>query len=294
MCCISGNAALRPSLRPALLILALTSCTKHYSAEGVVLKIDPPRQTVTISHRAIPHYMEGMAMPFIVRDPRELAGLTPGARITFRLNVSPRRSRGTRISRIRRESTGIDDVPAPPPLHRLAVGDSVPAFTLTDQDHQTVHLSDFLGRPLVLDFIYTRCPLPDVCPRLSANMARLQKRFGARLPLLSITLDPQFDTPEVLADYAKRWRADPRNWRFLTGTDDQIRAVAARFGLVYWPEEGLITHTAVTAIIDSEGKLAALLEGSRFTSQQLLDLTSTTLGLPAQPQAPGPPNPPAP
>ncbi|MDQ2946724.1 MAG: SCO family protein, partial [Acidobacteriota bacterium] len=236
---------------------------------------------------AIPHYMEGMVMPFTVGDPRELADLTPGARITFRID-------GTRISRIRRESTGIDDVPAPPPDNRLVVGDPVPAFALTDQNNQLVHLSDFAGRPIVLDFIYTRCPLPDVCPRLSANMARLQKRFGARLTLLSITLDPQFDTPEVLADYARRWRADARSWHFLTGPGDQIRDVAAKFGLVYWAEEGLITHTAVTAIIDSNGKLAALLEGSRFTSQQLLDLTSTTLGLPAQPQAPGRPNPPAP
>ncbi len=287
MSCISGNAG----LRPALLIFTLSACTRHYRAEGVVLKIDPPRQTVTVSHRAIPHYMEGMVMPFSVSDPRELADLAPGARITFRLAVSPK---GSRISRIRRESTGIDDVPVPPPDNRLAIGDPAPAFALTDQNNQLIHLSDFPGKPIVIDFIYTRCPLPDVCPRLSANMARLQKRFGTRLALLSITLDPQFDTPEVLADYARRWHADPRNWRFLTGPDDQIRAVAAKFGLVYWAEEGLITHTAVTAIIDSKGKLAALLEGSRFTSQQLLDLTSATLGLPAQPQAPGPPNPPAP
>ena len=257
----------------------------------MVLKIDASRQTVTISHRAIPHYMEGMVMPFTVSDSHELENLAPGARITFRLDVTPKR---TRISRIRRESTGIDDVPVPPPDNRLVVGDPIPAFELTDQNNHLVHLSDFIGRPIVLDFIYTRCPLPDVCPRLSANMARLQKRFGGQLPLLSITLDPQFDTPEVLADYARRWRADSRSWHFLTGPGDQIRAVAAKFGLVYWAEEGLITHTAVTAIIDSEGKLAALLEGSRFTSQQLLDLTSTTLGLPAQPQAPGRPNPPAP
>lgn len=289
---ISANENRMHSPRHAIfvLILSATACTKHYRAEGVVLRVDLPSQTLTISHRAIPHYMEAMVMPFRARHPRELANLTPGARINFRVEVG---SKSTRISQIRRESTSLDDVPAPPPIDRLAVGDPVPAFSLTDQNNQTVRLSDFLGRPIVLDFIYTRCPLPDVCPRLSANMARLQKRFGTRLALLSITLDPHFDTPEILADYARRWRADARNWRFLTGPDDQIRAIASKFGLVYWAEEGLITHTAVTAIVDSEGKLRAVLEGSRFTSQQLLDLTSTSLGLPAQPQAPGPPNSPA-
>jgi protein SCO1/2 len=235
--------------------------------------------------------MEGMVMPFTASDPRELTDLSPGARITFQLDVSREK---TRISRIRRESIGIDDVPAPPPVNRLAVGDPVPAFTLMDQNNQIIHLSDFLGRPIVLDFIYTRCPLPDVCPRLSANLARLQKRFGPRLPLLSITLDPQFDTPEVLAAYAHRWRADPANWHFLTGPEDRIRALASNFGLVYWNEEGLVTHTAVTALIDSQGKLAALLEGSRFTSQQLLDLASTALELRAQPSLPDPPNAPVP
>ena len=218
-------------------------------------------------------------MPFIARDPRELAGLVPGSRITFHLEVSPK---ATRISHIRRESTGIEDVPTPT-LSKLSIGDPVPAFTLTDQTNHAIKLTDFRGSPVVLDFIYTRCPLPDVCPRLSANMARLQKRFGARVQLLSITLDPQFDTTEVLAAYAGRWQADPVNWRFLTGSEEQIRAVASHFGLVFWPEEGLITHTAVTAIIDAQGRLAALLEGSRFTSQQLLDLTTTTLELPAQP-----------
>ena len=288
MYCISGKAGLGPAILSIVLFAA--SCTKHYRAEGVVLKIDALRQTLTISHRAIPHYMEAMVMPFTARDPRELASLVPGSRVTFHLDVG---SKATRISHIKRESTSIEDVPTASAA-KLAIGAPVPVFTLTDQNNSSVRLSDFLGRPVVLDFIYTRCPLPDVCPRLSANMARLQKRFGTRVSLLSITLDPQFDTPEVLAEYARRWQADPRSWKFLTGSDDQIQAVASEFGLVYWPEEGLITHTAVTAIIDSEGKLAAILEGSRFTSQQLLDLTSTTLGLQAQPPAPGPPNPPAP
>jgi len=95
--------------------------------------------------------------------------------------------------------------------------------------------------------------------------------------LLTITLDPRFDTPAVLAEYAERWRADPRQWFFLTGPEDDIRKVAGHFGVIFWPEEGAITHTSSTAIIGRDGRLAALVEGSSFTSQQLIDLVQTEL-----------------
>ena len=263
-------------MRKAVLLIAAlaSSCTKHYRAEGVVLRVNPQERTVTISHRAIPGYMEAMAMPFPVRKPAELEGLAPGARITFGLEVS---RHGTLVSRIRRESTRIEDVPQLDQSQKLAVGAVVPDFALQDQRGHTVHLSDLRGRVLALDFIYTRCPIPDVCPRLSANFARLQKRYGARITLVSITIDPQYDTPPVLTEYARRWQANPDNWIFLTGSPDAIGAVAAKFGLVYWPEEGTITHTAATAIIGPSGELKALLEGSSYTSQQLLDLVETAL-----------------
>jgi protein SCO1 len=132
------------------------------------------------------------------------------------------------------------------------------------------------GRAVAIDFIYTRCPMPDVCPRLSANFARLQKRFGDKVMLLSITLDPEYDTAEVLADYARRWRAEA-GWRFLTGSPKAIQDVAGRFGVIYWPEDGVLTHTSATAVIDRAGRLAALVEGSSYTSQQLLDLVASTL-----------------
>ena len=153
----------------------------------------------------------------------------------------------------------------------------MPDFSLTDQNGALVRLSSLQGQVVAIDFIYTRCPLPDVCPRLSANFARLQKRFAGKMALLSITLDPQHDTPQVLAEYAARWRADSHTWLFLTGPDDDIRKIAGHFGVVFWAEEGAITHTSTTAIIDRTGKLAAMVEGSSFTSQQLIDLVHTEL-----------------
>jgi protein SCO1/2 len=260
------------------LCLFLCSCARHFHAQGIVLAIDRPNQTLTISHRAIPGYMEAMSMPFHVEAARDLEHLTPGSRIDFQLKVT----RGAVIARhVHFEQAAVDGIPLPKADDKIAIGERMPDFTLTDQAGRAVRLSGFQGQLVAVDFIYTRCPLPDVCPRLSANFARLQKRYAGKMVLLSITLDPRHDTPEVLAEYAGRWRADSHTWLFLTGSEDDIRKVAGHFGVVYWPEEGAITHTSSTAIIDRAGKLAALVEGSSFTSQQLIDLVGTELGAPA-------------
>jgi len=269
MFCISSKRA-----SSALLFLLLSSCARHFRGQGIVLAVDSPHRMLTISHRAIPGYMEAMAMPFHTETAHDLDGLQPGSRIDFELKVT--RS-ATTVRHVRLQQTGLADVPLPTAEDKIAIGNPVPDFALTGQDGRTVRLSSFQGQLVAVDFIYTRCPLPDVCPRLSANFARLQKRFAGRMVLLTITLDPRFDTPAVLAEYAERWRADPRQWFFLTGLEDDVRKVAGHFGVIYWPEEGAITHTSSTAIIGRDGRLQALVEGSSFTSQQLIDLVQAEL-----------------
>jgi protein SCO1/2 len=255
----------------------LSSCARHFRAQGIVLAVDRPNRVLTISHRAIPGYMEAMSMPFHVESPRDLDQLQPGSRIDFQLKVT---RHATVARHIHLQQTALDGIQVPKAEGKIAVGAPLPDFTLTGQNGGAVTLSSFRGQLVLVDFIYTRCPLPDVCPRLSANFARVAKKFAGQLVLLSITLDPQHDTPQVLSDYATRWRADPRTWEFLTGPDNDIRKVAGYFGVVYWPEEGAITHTSSTAIIDRTGRLAAQVEGSSFTSQQLLDLVSANLPKP--------------
>jgi protein SCO1 len=272
MSCISSRAC---ATGLCAVCLGFASCARHYRAQGIVLAVDRPNQTVTISHRAIPGYMDAMAMPFHTGPSEHLDQLTPGSRIEFQLQVGQTSST---VRHIRVQQTGIAEVPLPKAEGKLAIGDLVPDFTLTDQDGRAVKLSDFHGQLVAVDFIYTRCPMPDVCPRLSANFARLQKRFGGQIVLLSISLDPEYDTPAVLTDYAHRWRADSEMWRFLTGTMEDVRRVAGRFGVVYWAEEGAITHTSSTAIVDRDGRLRAVVEGSSFTSQQLIDLVNAFRG----------------
>ena len=207
--------------------------------------------------------MPAMSMPFRFD---KVDGLAPGAHIEFEL-----RSGLARKVRVLKQALGQIRTPAP----TVRVGDVVPDFELTDHLNRPTRLSAFRGRVVVVDFIYTRCPLPEVCPRLSANFARLQKRFAGReVSLLSITLDPQFDTPQVLADYARRWRADPEQWRFLTG---DIRPVATMFGLLFWAEDFAITHSNSTVVIGRDGRLSALVEGAGYTAEQLGDIVEPLL-----------------
>jgi protein SCO1/2 len=236
----------------------------------MVLRIDPQARSILVSHHDVPGFMPAMTMPFSVAPAEDLGALRAGSRIEFRLRVRGGESRAEKI----RVLTQDFDFPVPQPAP-LPVGALAPDFRLTDQSGNPVRLSDFRGKTVVIDFIYTRCPLPEVCPRLSANFARLQRRFRpAQVALLSITLDPQYDTPEVLTAYAKIWKANPEGWRFLTGTVEEIRAVAERFGMIYWPEDGSLTHTSQTAVIGRDGRLAALVEGSRYPVSQLIDLVS--------------------
>ncbi len=211
-----------------------------------------------------------MAMEFRATKPAELQDLRPGSRIDFVMS-------GQRAKRIRRQASVFEGVAAEVPLRlpaeALKLDDAVPDFTLRDHRGEIFDLRSTRGQVVAVNFIYTRCPLPEVCPRLSSHFARLQKRFaGGGVTLLSITLDPQYDTVPVLDEYARRWRADGKTWRMLTGELSNVAAVAARFGMVYWPEQGLLTHTSMTGVIDRQGRLRAIIEGSSYQAQQLGDL----------------------
>lgn len=248
----------------ALAILFLFART--YPVDGIVVAVDPIARTMLVAHRAIPKYMPAMTMPFRVENPAQLRSLHPGMRIRFELSISKTSS----VARNVLPSGGADAV-IPPPKEMLGLGDVLPDASLTDESGRCIHLRELRGKVLAIDFIYTRCPLPDVCPRLSANFAVIQKHLSDRkdLLLLSITVDPDYDTPQILSEYAKRWGADPSRWRFLTG---DVAPIAARLGEVYWTDEGSIGHNSSTAVISQDGRIAALLTGSQWRPGQLESL----------------------
>jgi protein SCO1 len=259
---------LRP-IHTIVFFLALPLCAKTYPVDGIVVAVDPSARTMLVSHRAIEHYMPAMMMPFSAENPMELKGLHAGTRVQFELSITKERAVARHI-----RPTGDPDAAIAPPREKLAIDAELPDFALADQTGRPIHVADFRGKVLAIDFIYTRCPLPDVCPRLSANFAMLQRKFPDRdLVLLSVTVDPDFDTPPVLADYARRWAAGP-SWHFLTGN---VAPLAAALGEVYWTDEGSIGHNSTTTIIGRDGRLAAVVEGSNFRVDQLAHLVEQTL-----------------
>jgi protein SCO1 len=265
-----------------------------YSAEGLVLKVDAAHKTVVISCQAIPGYMEPMAMPFEVHDAKDLVGLAPGTSISFKLIVQKDSSYIEAIQVHAYQGLEVDpltarrlkllnqvaDPSAAAARKPLAIGQRVPNFTLLDQNRRRVELSKFAGKVVALDFVYTRCALPDFCFRTSNNFARLQKRFkerlGRDLVLLTVTFDPAHDQPDVLLKYSATWKASP-SWHFLTGTPADVQKVCALFGLDAFQDEGLLNHSLHAAVIDRKGKLVANLEGNQFTAEQLGDLVETVI-----------------
>ena len=156
----------------------------------------------------------------------------------------------------------------------------MPDFVLNDQQRRSIHFSQFRGKVVALTFAYSRCPNPSYCFRLSNNLAQLQRRFSSRyaadLRLITIVIDPANDQGAALDRYAQTWKADPEKWHFLTGPVEDVRTVAALFGMDFWSDEGFLsTHSFRTAVIDRDGRLVANLEGNQATAKELGDLVES-------------------
>lgn len=141
----------------------------------------------------------------------------------------------------------------------LEIGAAVPNFQLTNQDGATTKFTDYRGKVVVVSFLFTRCPDPSKCPMLSAKLGKVQELVGQmeearnRVQILSITLDPKNDTPEVLKGYAQGHQAN--NWTFLTGKSNDILKVAGLFGEIYYDEKGTVVHNTRTSLVDRQGRL---------------------------------------
>ena len=269
----------RIALCAALLLAA--ACADRHEVRGLVLRVDAASSTLTVSHEPIPGFMDAMVMPFTAARAAELADVRPGDRIQFRLSVA---RAGTTIDRVKILSAGPADAAARGDGPKaVAIGDLVPEISLVNQDAVPVTSSSLRGRVVVVSFIYTRCPLPDYCPRVMTNLASLRDRFRARLGtdlvLLAVTFDPQHDTPARLKDFAARYGAESPGWQLLTGPREETTRAASLLGVEFYPEEGMITHTLQTCVIGRDGRLAARAEGRDFSTRQLADLVELQLQL---------------
>jgi protein SCO1/2 len=276
--------AIAASALAAFAVLTGSACTqraepKQYPVKGQVLGINREKQELTIKHDDIPGLMPGMTMSFPVADPALLSGREPGELVVATLEVTNAVGRITSVVR-----TGMAPLPegtnaAAMAGAVLAVGDEIPDAAFIDQANARRSIAQWRGSVMVLSFVYARCPLPNFCPLMNQNFAKIQKAVATdatlrdRVKLVTISFDPEHDTPAVLADEAKRYGADPGIWTFLTGdrgTVDRFTAVMG-VGLSRTPGTDQIVHNLRTIVVDAKGKISAIYSGNDWTIASVLD-----------------------
>jgi protein SCO1/2 len=280
-----------PDLLVSALFLLVASCGKPqrppvspsrvqtFEVKGTILELKPDGVTAVIQHEAISNYMAAMTMPFRARATNELAGLRAGDRVAFRLSVAEEASW---IGQVR--TTGRTGLPSPalppepaPPTNQINVVEGLSAFTFTNEFGQVVNFRQFRGQALGLTFIFTRCPLPEYCPRLTKNFVSATRKLEAlenaptNWHFFSISFDTEVDSPAVLRAYARAYGYDSNRWTFLTGSAETISTVARNFGFNYKREGGTFTHQFITTVLDANGHWHAAWPVGGDTSDNLVE-----------------------
>jgi protein SCO1/2 len=251
---------------------------RRYEVRGQILGVDAERREVLLDHEDIEGFMPAMTMTYKVSDPALLEGKTPGDLITATLVVEETNGYLSTITTtghepIKNSSAG----PAITDADLLKEGDFVPGDRLIDQAGMAFPLTSLRGHRVALTFIYTRCPLPDYCPLMSRQFKAIQDQISRSsdlgdVRLVSVTVDPEFDTPAVLEKHAKAVGADPRVWSFATGTRDDVLGFAKRFGVLSEPGEspGIVVHNLRTAVIDAQGRVVSVHSGNMWTPAEIV------------------------
>lgn len=261
---------------------------QRFPFHGIVREVKNGGRDVMVEHDAVPGFMAAMTMLFPARGPAEvLRALAPGDTIDATLVVQDVRYW---IEGIRRTpgppgaGAAATTPPEPPqeppppgavtpiPNRATAVGDVVPDFELTDQTGHPVRLSALRGEPVAVTFLYTRCPIATACPMTTAKFSRLDAMLAERGfgKLLIVTVDPEHDTPKVLASYASKAGADAKRWKFLTGDPKAVADVASTFGILYYPDHGQIVHGQGVAVVGPDGRLSSIYYGQTWEPEHIL------------------------
>jgi protein SCO1 len=263
------------------------SSAKRYAFKGKVISIDKNARTVNINNEPIPGFMDPMVMPYTIKPPAMLDQLQPGDTITADVVVQDNVQQADNSYWLENvKVTGHSEAPAAKPaaaLHIPSPGDPVPDFNLINQNGRRISLHQYRGQTLLLTLIYTRCPFPDFCPRVSHEFASIDRRLRAeparygKTHLLSISFDPAHDTPRILRAYgfdcAGDKNKDPAlfmHWEFSAIPQSELSEFADYFALTYKEEGGFITHSLSTAVISPDGKIFRWYHGADWRASDLL------------------------
>lgn len=256
---------------------------QRYDIKGKVVAVDKTTRTATIAHEDIKGFMPAMTMEFRLKDDAMIQIISPGDQISGSLIVD---GISSWLEDIVVTKEGVAD-PNATPAQGMGPkpGDEIPAFRLVNQDGKHIHLGQYRGRALALTFIYTRCAMPEYCTLMSNHFHELDQELQkdpdlyAKTHLLSITIDPQYDTPAVLRSYGsahtERYAEEKfDHWEFATGTADEIRGLATFFGMRYYHESDTgtdeIVHSLVTAVIGPDGKVFKLYRENHWKPAEVL------------------------
>ena len=265
----------------AISVFSFVACKrgneKRYDLKGKVMAVEREKRQVTVSHEEITGYMPAMTMPFTVRSESDLQIIAPDDQITATLVVDGKHSWLEEMIITRQSATA----PAMPGAQMAKEGDEVPNFTLRNQDNREIHIKDYRGKTLLLTFIYTRCPVPDYCTLMSDNFQQIDRALGedpelyGKTHLLSISIDPEYDTPKVLRSYGaahtERYQNETfAHWEFAGGTKEQVKEIAQFFGLTYFPEKDEIIHALRTVIVNPDGKVGKIYGGNDWKPEDVV------------------------
>jgi len=260
------------------------SSAKRYDFRGKIVSVNSRTKRAIIDHEDIPGFMQAMTMEFPIHEDWVWNELKPGAEIRAELVVDNSAKDPYWLENIGILAAADSNQLAPPANENFAqIGKPVPDFQLTDQDGKRISLKDFRGKALAITFIYARCPLPDYCIRMSTNFSdaanKINKDPAARdkFALLSISFDPENDTPAKLKSYGVGYMGqgttDLGVWKLAVGTDGEVRKIADFFGLQYEVDKNdktQINHSLRTAVISPDGTVSKIYAGNSWTTDQLL------------------------
>jgi protein SCO1/2 len=257
---------------------------QSYACSGVVQQVDASQGRVTIHHKEIPNYMPEMTMGFNVKNTNELNGILSGAEIRFNLLVLRNDAwiENVRLlGYLKAPAAGLVGLPVNN-ARELRAGDQWPDGELLAEDGHFIHFSDFRGRTVALTFFFTRCPLPDYCPRMNNNFNEARWLLSSptaqtNYTFLSISFDPDFDTPEILSGYTQHYRQnergpwinDPCPWLFAVASKDTLARLPSNLGLVLNRQGNGITHNLRTVVLDPQGRVYRQFDGNHWTPQEL-------------------------
>jgi protein SCO1 len=255
---------------------------KVYKLRGTVVATDPSKGEVTLDHGAIPGYMDAMTMPYKLKNPGVASDLHAGDVLTANLLVPNDPNADALLDEIDVIAQGKPDYRPKVVYHVPAPGDNVPDFRLRNQDGREIHLAQFRGKALLITFIYTQCPLPNYCPRVTRNFAAAERQLSASPALLNktqflcVSFDPQNDTPARLKAYAETYIGSNAkdafaHWDFAVPTELVLKEMAKYFDVGFTDEpDGTITHTLSTTLIGPDGRVVHFYPGNDWTAEQVL------------------------